>query len=108
MASVSQAVRALAKPILGEAAAASKVLVFSKTSCPYCSQVKQVFSQLGVQPAVVELDVVQNGSRIQAELHSLTQQRTVPNVFIGEMHVGGASDTIRLYQDGELTRLIDA
>ncbi|KAL8101985.1 monothiol glutaredoxin-S10-like [Apium graveolens] len=83
------------------------VVVYSKSWCSYSSQVKQLFKKLGVQPHVVELDQLgAQGSQLQDVLGDLTEQYTVPNVFIGAKHIGGCSDTVELYQKGELENLL--
>lgn len=53
------------------------VLIFSKTYCPYCRSVKQLFQNLGVTPAVIELDKMQDGPSIQAVLGQMTGATTV-------------------------------
>ncbi|KAI7743596.1 hypothetical protein M8C21_000795 [Ambrosia artemisiifolia] len=74
------------------------VVVYSKTWCPYSSEVKSLFNQLGVQPLVVELDEIgAQGPQLQKVLEQLTGQRTVPNVFI---------DTYNLHRNGELEALL--
>lgn len=57
---------------------------------------------------VVELDQLpdKDGALIQDYLHEMTQQRTVPNVFIAGMHIGGNSDVEDLLFDGELHTLL--
>ncbi|KAK4407294.1 Monothiol glutaredoxin-S10 [Sesamum angolense] len=83
------------------------VVVYSKTWCSYSSEVKSLFKRLGVNPHVVELDQLgSQGSDLQKTLELLTGQRTVPNVFIGGKHIGGCSDTVKLYQQGELESLL--
>ncbi|XP_052211231.1 monothiol glutaredoxin-S10-like [Diospyros lotus] len=83
------------------------VVVYSKTWCPYSSEVKSLFKGLGVQPLVVELDQLgPQGPELQQVLESLTGQPTVPNVFIGGKHVGGCTDTVQLYEEGELESLL--
>ncbi|XP_022993775.1 glutaredoxin isoform X2 [Cucurbita maxima] len=69
--------------------ASNPVAVFSKTSCPYCVQVKRLLTGLGANFKAVELDTESDGSEIQAALAQWTGQRTVPNVFIGGKHIGG-------------------
>lgn len=67
----------------------NNVMVFSTTYCPYCAQVKSLFSSLDVHHAVWELDEREDGSEIRQFLVEETGQRTVPNVFVGGKHVGG-------------------
>jgi glutaredoxin 3 len=66
-----------------------KIVVFSKTHCPYCTDTKNLFSKLNITIKVHELDRMSNGSEIQSTLLEMTNQRTVPNVFINGKHVGG-------------------
>ncbi|KAD4584402.1 hypothetical protein E3N88_22003 [Mikania micrantha] len=83
------------------------VVVYSKSWCPYSSEVKSLFNQLGVQPTVVELDQIgAQGPQLQEVLEQLTGQRTVPNVFIGGKHIGGCTDTLNLHRNGELEALL--
>ena len=105
--------------------AGRKVIVFSKSYCPYCTRVKQLLKSEGIPFTVVELDqhkrygtmmlwllhtsltkCVRSGVEIQDVLRKLTGQRTVPNVFIKGTHVGGASDTMAAYQSGRLAQLL--
>nr|ABR17009.1 unknown [Picea sitchensis] len=72
-----------------EIVSSNSVVVFSKTYCPYCTQVKQLLSSLGAKTKVVELDTESDGKEIQTALQEWTGQRTVPSVFIGGTHIGG-------------------
>ncbi|KAK6141513.1 hypothetical protein DH2020_024742 [Rehmannia glutinosa] len=91
------------KKTIGE----NPVVVYSKTWCPYCSEVKSLFKRLGVEPFVIELDQAgPQGPQLQMSLETLTGQRTVPNVFIGGKHIGGCTDTVELHQNGELESLL--
>lgn len=83
------------------------VVVYSKTWCSYSSEVKILFKRLGVEPLVIELDELgAQGPQLQKVLERLTGQHTVPNVFIGGKHIGGCTDTIKLYRKGELETLL--
>ncbi|KAH7858873.1 hypothetical protein Vadar_028946 [Vaccinium darrowii] len=82
------------------------VVVFSKTYCGYCKQVKQLLSKLGATYKVVELDVENDGSEMQQALAELTGQGTVPNVFIGGKHNGGCDVVLQKHQRGELVPLL--
>lgn len=73
---------------------AHKVVVFSKSYCPYASKAKQTLQSEGAVFHVVELDQRADGSTIQAALADMTGRRTVPNVFIGGKNIGGADDTV--------------
>ncbi|KAJ7977133.1 Glutaredoxin [Quillaja saponaria] len=87
--------------------AENPVVVYSKTWCSYSSEVKSLFKKLGAQPMVIELDELgPQGPQLQKLLERLTGQHTVPNVFIGGKHIGGCTDTVKLYHKGELEPLL--
>lgn len=83
-----------------------KVVVYSKTYCPYCTLTKQLLTGLKQNYKLVELDTDSNGSTIQRGLAEITGQRTVPNVFINGKHIGGNSDLQALNKSGELAKLL--
>ncbi|KAK4523789.1 hypothetical protein GAYE_SCF00G1685 [Galdieria yellowstonensis] len=87
--------------------ASAFVVVFSKSWCPFCDRVKQLFRSLGVSFKVIELDQEKNGSAIQSALYELTKQRTVPNVFINGQHVGGCDQVMQLERKGTLKKLLE-
>ncbi|QCE10852.1 glutaredoxin [Vigna unguiculata] len=89
-----------------EIVSSNSVVVFSKTYCPFCVRVKQLFDSLGVTYKLLELDVERDGADIQAALHEWTGQRTVPNVFISGKHIGGCDDTTALHNQGKLVPLL--
>ena len=87
---------------------ASKIVVFSKTHCPYCRRAKDAITQLTPQFSVVELDVVRDGAEQQAALLELTGQKTVPNIFVNGKHIGGCDSTLAAIASGEFQKLIAA
>lgn len=80
----------------------NKVIVFSKTYCPYCVNAKKIFEDEGIESYVLEIDKMDDGKEIQDYLLEKTGQRTVPNIFIGGKHIGGNSDLEALRNKGEL------
>ncbi|OMJ65426.1 hypothetical protein SteCoe_38251 [Stentor coeruleus] len=72
------------------------VLVYSWVHCPYCVRAKDTLRKMGITPVIYELDQMPNGDAIMNHLYEITNQETVPNIFIGGKHVGGNSDL----QDG--------
>ncbi|OOF97092.1 hypothetical protein ASPCADRAFT_3711 [Aspergillus carbonarius ITEM 5010] len=68
------------------------VVVFSKSYCPYCTASKDLLNSLGAKYTALELDQIPDGSAIQSALEEISQQRTVPNIFIKQQHIGGNSD----------------
>jgi glutaredoxin 3 len=88
------------------------VVVFSKTTCPFCVIAKDVLKSTGARFHVVELNQMHGdgnlptGSDIQNACHQITGQRTVPNVFINGTSIGGGSETRALHEAGELVPLL--
>ncbi|KAJ5085444.1 hypothetical protein N7532_010215 [Penicillium argentinense] len=68
------------------------VVVFSKSYCPYCTSSKKLLRETGANAEVVELDQIEGGSAIQDALEEISGQRTVPNIYIKQKHIGGNSD----------------
>lgn len=86
---------------------ANNVMVFSKSTCPFCKKVKTLFDSLQIKYHAIELDQMDNGAEIQSKLKDITGQKTVPNVFIKQKHIGGCDDTLKLHQDGKLKTTVD-
>ncbi|XP_051003479.1 glutaredoxin 2 isoform X1 [Acomys russatus] len=82
------------------------VVIFSKTSCSYCSMAKKIFHDMNVNYKVVELDMLEYGSQFQDALHKMTGERTVPRIFVNGSFIGGATDTHRLHKEGKLLPLV--
>eukprot|EP01122_Echinamoeba_exundans_P015718 TRINITY_DN7602_c0_g1_i1.p1 TRINITY_DN7602_c0_g1~~TRINITY_DN7602_c0_g1_i1.p1 ORF type:complete len:161 (-),score=36.48 TRINITY_DN7602_c0_g1_i1:19-501(-) len=82
------------------------VVVFSKSWCPYCAKVKKLFSEIGVKATVYELDQMPDGDAIQKALQAKSSQKTVPNVYIGQKHVGGSDNTHAAKANGSLKKLL--
>lgn len=67
---------------------------------------KELFQGLQIPFNNLDLDLVENGSQIQNELATLTNQRTVPNIFIKGQHVGGCDKVHQLQSEGKLLSMI--
>ena len=72
------------------------------------SLAQALFDSLGVAYTSIELDELEEGPAIQDALLGLTQQRTVPNVFVGGKHLGGNDDTQKAAKSGKLQELLGA
>lgn len=82
------------------------VKMFTTLVCPYCVRAKMLLKQRGVdqiEEVRVDLDPQQRDVMIAA-----TGRRTVPQIFIGDIHVGGCDDLIALDQRGGLQPLLQA
>ncbi|KAI1294836.1 Thioredoxin reductase 1, cytoplasmic [Halotydeus destructor] len=84
----------------------NKVMIFSKTTCPFCKKVKDLFDSLNVSYHIVEIDELDNGPEVQSVLAEKTGRKTVPQVFIKGNFVGGCDDTIAAKDDGKLAELL--
>ncbi|GAB7345037.1 hypothetical protein MBLNU457_3453t1 [Dothideomycetes sp. NU457] len=84
------------------------VAVFSKSYCPYCKASKELLTKLGANFEVLELDQIDDGAAIQDALQEMTNQRSVPNIFIGKQHIGGNSDLQSLSKDSLKQKLTAA
>jgi len=90
--------------------ASNKIVVFSKSYCPYCKKAKNVFttdfSHLKDKTHILELDQSSDGPAIQKYLLEKTGQGTVPNIFINKKHVGGCDDLLSLKDQDKLAGLV--
>ncbi|EDX11000.1 glutaredoxin-C4 [Drosophila mauritiana] len=84
--------------------ASNKVVIFSKTYCPYCTMAKEPFKKLNVDATIIELDGNPDGNEIQAVLGEITGARTVPRVFIDGKFIGGGTDIKRMFETGALQK----
>ncbi|KAK9887813.1 hypothetical protein WA026_000128 [Henosepilachna vigintioctopunctata] len=82
----------------------NKVVIFSKTTCPYCKMAKKVFDDMKKPYKAIELDRREDGDIIQCILGKMTGARTVPRVFVNGECLGGGSDVKELYKKGKLQK----
>ncbi|ODV64114.1 dithiol glutaredoxin GRX1 [Ascoidea rubescens DSM 1968] len=82
------------------------IFIASKTYCPYCQATLQTFDDLKQKPYVLQLNKISDGSEIQSALKEITNQSTVPNIFIDGKHIGGNSDLQLLKSSGKLERVL--
>ena len=81
-----------------------RVLMYSTAVCPYCVRAEQLLRARGV--AEIEKVRVDLDPERRAEMMEKTSRRTVPQIFIGDTHVGGCDDLIALDQAGKLLPLL--
>lgn len=82
----------------------AKVIVYSKESCPFCTMAKNLLAQKGVKD-IEEIRIDLNPEE-RNKMIEKTGRMTVPQIFIGETHVGGFDDLKKLNQGGELDKLL--
>ena len=76
------------------------VKMYSTGSCPFCIRAKALLKQRGVE-AIDEIRVDETPAE-REEMIRVTQRWTVPQIFIGDTHVGGCDDLVALDRRGEL------
>jgi len=84
----------------------SAVKMYTTAVCPYCVRAKSLLKQRGVEQIEeirIDMDPV-----ARAHMMEITGRRTVPQIFIGDTHVGGCDDLIALDGRGELAPLLAA
>jgi glutaredoxin 3 len=79
------------------------ITVYSTGWCPYCQRAKALLNSK--QLVFNEIDVDEDPKSRQ-EMTTRSGRRTVPQIFIGERHVGGCDDLIALEERGELDQLV--
>ncbi len=82
------------------------VKMYTTEICPYCVRAKQLLQQRGVA-SIEEIRVDLEPAQREAMV-ALTGRRTVPQIFIGDTHVGGCDDLIALDRAGGLDPLLAA
>ncbi|XP_017297749.1 glutaredoxin isoform X1 [Diaphorina citri] len=102
----SKVMNPASKQFVQDLIASEKIVIFSKSYCPYCKMAKDVFQKLKVTPKTVELDHRDDGDSIQDVLLEITGARSVPRVFVNGKFIGGGTDVKALYEKGELHPLV--
>ena len=83
---------------------APEVIMYSTAFCGYCQRARGLFERKGV--AFREIKVDEDASERDVMLKRSGGRRTVPQIFIGEHHVGGYDDLAALDRSGELDKLL--
>ena len=82
----------------------AKVVMYVSGYCPYCTMAEKLLRSRGVE----EIDKVRVDLHPdqRAEMIRKTGRRTVPQIYIGETHIGGSDDLARLDQQGGVIKLL--
>ena len=84
----------------------AKVLMYSTAVCPFCVRAEQLLMHKGVtglEKVRIDLDPAR-----REEMMQKTGRRTVPQIYIGDTHVGGCDELYALERKGELDALLQA
>lgn len=82
------------------------IRMYATGICPYCVRAEQLLKRKGVAD-IEKIRIDQDPVR-RDEMVGLTGRRTVPQIFIGELHVGGCDDLYELDRLGKLDNLLQA
>lgn len=80
------------------------VKMYTTAVCPYCIRAKHILKSKGIAQ-IEEIRVDENPSA-RAYMMQITGRRTVPQIFIGDKHIGGCDDLVALDSAGGLTPLL--
>lgn len=78
--------------------------LYTKFACPFCVRAKRLLASKGV--TFNEFDITMGGPKHDEMISRAPDARTVPQIFIGETHVGGSDDLAALERDGKLDALL--
>ncbi len=82
------------------------VKMYTTAVCPYCIRAKQLLTAKGV--AQIEEIRIDTDPAARAHMMEITGRRTVPQIFIGDTHVGGCDDLMALDSQGGLVPLLQS
>lgn len=80
-----------------------KIIIYATSSCPYCMMAKKLLASKGVE--FEEINVGRDAA-LWAEMQAKSGRNTVPQIFIGDHHVGGYDDLSAADRKGELDQLL--
>jgi len=81
------------------------VKMYTTAVCPFCVRAKQILKSKGV--ATIEEIRIDTDPAVRMQMMEKTGRRTVPQIYIGETHVGGCDDLIALDHAGSLMPLLN-
>jgi cysteine synthase A len=89
-----------------------RVVLFALEWCEFCWSVRKLFARLGIPYRSIDVDSVEYqkddlGGRIRAVLADRTGAKTLPQVFIGGVHIGGATDLFDAWRKGDIQRRLE-
>lgn len=80
-----------------------EVIIYSTRICPYCVRAKNFFSKKGIEYKEIMID---SDMALMREMMEKTGRKSVPQIFIGDYHIGGFDDLIEHDMDGKLEALM--
>lgn len=83
----------------------NRILMYSKQTCPYCIRAEQLLLRKGIAH-IAKIDIEAHPDEME-KLMARTGRRTVPQIYIGDTHVGGYDDLAALDRAGGLEPLLN-
>lgn len=87
------------------AEASARVLMYARAACPFCQSAERLLLAKGVRIDTIRVDLEPER---RAEMTKKSGRRTVPQIWIGERHIGGCDDLYALDREGKLDPLLKA
>ena len=84
----------------------NKVVMYTTGYCPYCSRAEMLLTQRGV--STIEKIRIDEDTAQREVMMTRTGRRTVPQIYIGDTHVGGFDDLAALDREGKLLPLLNS
>jgi len=83
----------------------SRVTVYYSPWCPFCVMALRLLEEIGVEPEKIRVDL---DSVMKRKMIERTGRTSVPQIFIGERHVGGCDELKKMHEKGKLIPLLEA
>jgi cysteine synthase A len=108
-ASVTEKAEAFVDQTIGDKE--NPVILFALEWCEFCWAIRKLFGELEIPFKALDLDSVEYqegdwGGQIRAVLKARLNSNTIPQIFIGGEHIGGATDTFEAFKSGDLQKLL--
>jgi cysteine synthase len=92
--------------------AGNKVVMFALEWCEFCWSARKLFAKLGIKYLSVDLDSVvmqadNRGAKVRAELANRTGSPTIPQIYIGGVHVGGCTELFDAMRSGDMQKMLE-
>ena len=82
----------------------NQLTIYTKDWCPYCKAAKQLLANKGIEFDEIDIttDLV-----LEGEMRKRTGRTSVPQIYVGDTHIGGFDDLSEASRSGQLDRLLD-
>ncbi|MCF8493781.1 MAG: glutaredoxin 3 [Rickettsiaceae bacterium] len=81
-----------------------KITIYTTSICPYCVRAKALFDRKGLTYEEINVEEQQERDKMVIKAGG---RRTVPQIFIGSVHVGGCDDLYALEKEGKLAGILN-